>query len=281
MKKTIKTMISALLISSLCAGTAFAAEFDPSLDVDTSKGGKIIVSINEENNAVLADKQPKLTIPCEFDAAYVEFNGEAIPSVLTDGEISFIVSAGGEYSIIEKETDHAEDNEQNDSGSNTHRPGRRPSSGKKNEAEKLNEEKDVAQEAEKDMAPLQEKTEIILTIGDRNMQIDGESVAYDAAPVIKGERTFLPIRFIAEALGASVFWNEGEQSVTITKEGLEIVIFIGQPFAMVNGEPVQLDEPAFIAHDRTYLPLRFVAENLGAEVIWNDADRTITVICGE
>ena len=63
MKKMFKTIISALLISSLCAGTVFAAEFDPSLNVDTSQNGKIVVSINEENNTVLAEKKPTLTIP--------------------------------------------------------------------------------------------------------------------------------------------------------------------------------------------------------------------------
>ncbi|MBQ3615054.1 MAG: copper amine oxidase N-terminal domain-containing protein, partial [Anaerotignum sp.] len=56
-----------------------------------------------------------------------------------------------------------------------------------------------------------------------------------------------------------------------------IVIYIGQAFALVNGEPVQLDAPAFIANDRTYLPLRFIAENLGAEVVWNGANNTVTI----
>jgi hypothetical protein len=62
---------------------------------------------------------------------------------------------------------------------------------------------------------------------------------------------------------------------------LEIVIFIGQPFATVNGAPVQLDAPAFIEADRTFLPVRFIAENLGAEVGWNEADRTVTIRSAE
>ena len=88
----------------------------------------------------------------------------------------------------------------------------------------------------------------------------------------------LPIRLIAETLGATVTWNEAEQSVTIVEGDTTIVIYIGQAFALVNGEPVQLDAPAFIANDRTYLPLRFVAENLGAVVTWDGVARTVTIV---
>ena len=87
----------------------------------------------------------------------------------------------------------------------------------------------------------------------------------------------LPIRLVAEFLGAEVTWNGEEKTVTITKEDTTIVITIGQEFAMVNGEAVQLDAPAYIENGRTFLPLRFVTENLGAEVVWNPADDTVTV----
>lgn len=126
-----------------------------------------------------------------------------------------------------------------------------------------------------------DETEIILTIDNKTVLVDGEAIVNDVAPVIRGERTYLPIRVVAEELGAAVAWNEPEQTVTITKDDLEIVIYISQPFAVVNGEPVQLDAPAFIDADRTYLPIRFVAEKLGAEVIWNDTDGTVTIRSAE
>lgn len=110
------------------------------------------------------------------------------------------------------------------------------------------------------------------------MQINGEYVINDVAPVIKGARTMLPIRLIAEAMGAEVAWNAAEQKVTITKDELVIDIFIAQPFATVNGKPVQLDASAFVEQGRTYLPLRFIAENLGAEVVWDAQTQKVTVI---
>lgn len=134
----------------------------------------------------------------------------------------------------------------------------------------------VEKEGEKEPVAT-EKEFIKLTIGQKIVWIFDEYVVNDVTPEIKNDRTMLPIRIIAEALGAKVTWNEAEQKVTIAEDDLTIEIFIGQPFATVNGKPVQLDAPAYIANGRTYLPLRFVAENLGATVEWNAADSSVTI----
>lgn len=126
-----------------------------------------------------------------------------------------------------------------------------------------------------------EEAAIILTIDSMIAWVYGEYVANDVAPVIRNERTMLPARFVAEALGGVVTWDEAEQKVTIVNGEDTIVIFIGEPFATVNGAPVELDSPAFIENSRTYLPIRFIAENMGATVTWDAADRTVTIVPGE
>ena len=108
-----------------------------------------------------------------------------------------------------------------------------------------------------------------------------EFVANDVAPVIRNARTMLPARFVAEALGGVVTWDETEQKVTIVNGEDTIEIFIGEPFATVNGDPVELDSPAFIENSRTYLPIRFIAENMGATVTWDATERTVTIVPGE
>ena len=123
-----------------------------------------------------------------------------------------------------------------------------------------------------------EETVLVLTIDQRVYQQDGNYAVNDVAPIISGDRTFLPIRLIAEALGATVSWDEATQAVTIVDADTTIVIYIGQPFATVNGTPVQLDAPAFIANGRTYLPVRFVAENLGATVSWDAEPKAVTIV---
>ena len=122
---------------------------------------------------------------------------------------------------------------------------------------------------------------IQLTIDSVIAWVFDEFVANDVAPVIRNARTMLPARFVAEALGGVVTWDETEQKVTIVNGEDTIEIFIGEPFATVNGDPVELDSPAFIENDRTYLPIRFIAENMGATVTWDAAERTVTIVPGE
>lgn len=121
------------------------------------------------------------------------------------------------------------------------------------------------------------KTSIILTIGQKDATIDGKTVSNDVAPKIVNDRTMLPIRFIAEALGAKVDWIEESQTVKITAENIDISLVIGEDFAIVNGEKIDLDSPSFIENDRTYLPIRFVSEKLGADVKWDDATQTVNI----
>ena len=120
---------------------------------------------------------------------------------------------------------------------------------------------------ENDTTKPEENKKIILTVGSKNAIVFGESVVNDVAPVIVNERTMLPARFVAEALGAKVLWDSNTRTVSIIGEKA-IAITIGSDTAYVNGVAVKLDSPAFIADDRTYLPLRFIAENLGADVEW-------------
>ena len=126
-----------------------------------------------------------------------------------------------------------------------------------------------------------EEEYILLTIDSVIAWVFDEYVANDVAPVIRNERTMLPARFVAEALGGVVTWNEAEQKVTIVNGEDTIVIFIGEPFATVNGAPVELDSPAFIENSRTYLPIRFIAENMGATVTWDADARTVKIVPGK
>ena len=119
--------------------------------------------------------------------------------------------------------------------------------------------------------------EIILKIGSTEVLVDGKAIKNDVAPIVKDGRTFLPIRVIAENMGANINWNGANQSLIITKEDTEITVFINKTEAKVNTKMVPLSAPAFIEKGRTYLPVRFVTENLGAEVIWDAPTKTVTI----
>ena len=126
-------------------------------------------------------------------------------------------------------------------------------------------------------AKWKENNEIILTIGSRKISVFGREIKNDVAPKIVNDRTMLPIRIVAESLGGTVTWNGELQRVTIQKGADVILITIGADTAYVNGTAVKLDAAAFVENGRTYLPLRFISETLGAQVVWNEAEKTVTI----
>ena len=95
----------------------------------------------------------------------------------------------------------------------------------------------------------------------------------DVAPFVEDGRTMVPIRFIAEALGATISstWVDGVQQITIIHGNETISFLIGQ---LAPG----MDVPAQIIDSRTFVPIRFVAEALGASVIWNSDTQTVEVL---
>lgn len=124
--------------------------------------------------------------------------------------------------------------------------------------------------------------QLILTIGKKDAAVFGKTKSNDVAPKIVNGRTMLPARFVAESLGAVVAWNAEKQEVTIKgknakDEDITILIYIDSDIAYVNDEQFKLDSPAFIENDRTYTPVRFISEQLGASVEWNEADKTVTI----
>lgn len=127
------------------------------------------------------------------------------------------------------------------------------------------------------------ENQIILFIGQKDASVFGRTRTNDVAPLIANSRTMLPARFVAENLGADVEWDGEQQLVTITGKHLKtdkditILITIGAESAVVNGEKVKLDSPAFIENDRTYTPVRFIAEELGASVEWFEDDRKVVI----
>ncbi|MCQ2749982.1 MAG: stalk domain-containing protein [Clostridia bacterium] len=113
--------------------------------------------------------------------------------------------------------------------------------------------------------------EITLNIGSTEASVDGERENLDVSPVIRNDRTMLPIRFVAENLGAKVGWDEKNPNiVTISRGDTEIVIHLGSEKMLVNGKEVILDSVAFAENDRTYLPVRAISEALNAIVEWNE-----------
>lgn len=102
------------------------------------------------------------------------------------------------------------------------------------------------------------------------IEYNGKIIKSDVAPFIQNDRTMVPIRFISETLGYEVGWNNDARLVTVKGKDTAIELKIDSKKAKVNGKDLELDAPAIIKSERTFVPLRFVAENLKAEVKWDN-----------
>jgi hypothetical protein len=108
--------------------------------------------------------------------------------------------------------------------------------------------------------------------------------AGEPAPYINKERrTMIPIRFFAAALGVlddeeHVQWNLDTKTATIIKDDTKVEITLGQRYILVNGERVVMDTAAEMKNQRTFIPARFMAEALGAKVVWDLKNQTVHII---
>lgn len=119
---------------------------------------------------------------------------------------------------------------------------------------------------------------IKMTVGSLNYSVNDKALKLDSKPFIKNSRTLVPVRFIVEAIGGKVEWD-GEQRIVIINSGNDTIkLPINSKTISVNGEEKTIDQAAVIANDRTFVPVRFVAESLNMNVSYNDKTREIFII---
>ncbi len=109
--------------------------------------------------------------------------------------------------------------------------------------------------------------------------VNGQTVAFpDQKPIIRDDRTLVPIRFIAESLGYEVDWDPKENIAVI--DGGRIKLWIGTNRAELDGKAVTLDTSSILVNDRTMVPLRVVAETLDCTVDWLAKTNTVQITAG-
>ena len=103
----------------------------------------------------------------------------------------------------------------------------------------------------------------------------------ECSPVIHNDRTLIPVRMVFDFLDASVNWQGDEKIVEIDLDDTEVVMKIGENLVYVNNEKLLLDVPPMIINNRTMVPLRFISESFGAEVIWNSKYKSVYIFYEE
>ncbi len=122
--------------------------------------------------------------------------------------------------------------------------------------------------------------QLAFAAGTISVQVNGKALSMDSKPFIKQGKVLVPMRAIFETLGASVKWDDKTQKVTAKKGSTEIALWIGKKEAKVGSKNVILDVAAAVDKGRTFVPLRFVAESLGAKVDWVSSKNLVVVTTG-
>ncbi|GAC1654695.1 MAG: hypothetical protein NVS9B12_05420 [Vulcanimicrobiaceae bacterium] len=107
------------------------------------------------------------------------------------------------------------------------------------------------------------------------INVNGSTVSFDQPPIERGGRVFVPLRGVFERLGASVVYSR--PTINATGNGHNVSLTIGSVNATLDGKSVSLDSPPFLVGSRTLVPLRFVAQALGATVNYNGNTRVVDI----
>jgi hypothetical protein len=117
-----------------------------------------------------------------------------------------------------------------------------------------------------------------MQVGAKAALVNGQSISLQTAPVIKNNATLVPLRFVAETFGITPAWDGVFQIIDLPLGTRTVRLQIGQRFAAVDGKRVALDTAPVILGGITMVPLRFIADILGADTQWEAATRTIIIV---
>ena len=123
---------------------------------------------------------------------------------------------------------------------------------------------------EKELSGLKQNTVAYVVLND-------SILSFDQPPVIEEGRTLVPMRFLFEQMGANVEWNEETKSARATLNNKAVTFAIDDNEAEVDSQPVTMDVPARLINGKTMVPLRFLSEEMGYNVTWDEETRTAVI----
>ena len=114
-------------------------------------------------------------------------------------------------------------------------------------------------------------------VGAIKLKINGTYVTPPVAPILKQGTTLVPLRIVSENLGAEVVWDNATKKVVIMQDNKLVELVIGDTKVFVDGQMSTVAIPPEMKNGTTMVPIRFISENLGANVEWNEAEKTVII----
>lgn len=120
--------------------------------------------------------------------------------------------------------------------------------------------------------------QLVFTVGERNVWVNQRIIQAESPPFITNNRSYVPLRLLAESMGYQVEWDEEGFTATLRKGDNTLVIPLRKQAMYINGRWVDLTAPIIIRNNRAFLPARSIAEALGFKVYWNHDARQVTIV---
>ena len=112
---------------------------------------------------------------------------------------------------------------------------------------------------------------------DIKVLLNGSEIEFDQPPIIRDDRTLVPMRAIFEAMGCEVEWDDG--TINVRKGNKDIMtLWIDRAEMWLPDGNIILDVPPQIVNDRTLVPVRAISESMGADVEWDGNSRTVKIL---
>lgn len=129
-------------------------------------------------------------------------------------------------------------------------------------------------------APTDKSTTTTFTINSTTYVVDGKTRTADVAPYIENSRTYLPVRYVADALGvtgSNIMFDKATSTVTLIRGDRVAQIKLNTNQLIINGSVIRMDVKAVTKNNRTVLPISWVAQALGATITYDATAKTVTV----
>lgn len=117
----------------------------------------------------------------------------------------------------------------------------------------------------------------VMSIGQKSLTMNGNKIAIDSAPLLKGGTTYVPIKHVLDAFGGQATWDKTAQRVTVLRGSKLMDLTVGKKELVLNGKRISTAVAPMIQGGRTLVPLRLVSEQLGLKVKWDKNTKTVTI----
>jgi N-acetylmuramoyl-L-alanine amidase len=120
--------------------------------------------------------------------------------------------------------------------------------------------------------------QIAFVVGQSSYQVNDQIKPMDAAIFIENSRTYVPVRYLGEALNARINWNQKTKTVTLLLNNSRVDLNIDRKIITINGQTNQMDVAPVLKNNRVYLPARPIAEAFSFKVKWEKESNKVVVL---